>query len=510
MRTFKFTFTTFLILLIIICIVPTIVRAQGKDFSIETISAKCKGIKREDRVRITVTRFSVSSRAAQATGQFGDELTAIMTNALQQTNCFRVLESSKNKADLEDEAGYNESGATIGNGPQRGKQMGAQAIVTAEITEYNDGNSSASFVGLSVGNAKAKIGVIVKVIDPETRDILWSKSINGIGKKGGFTGASLFGFNFAGSTTVSEAMSAAIEDLTLKTVELMVNEKEEIIGQLPDPSIGLAAAKVWNKENCTVLKGVKSPKVMVIIPEYHIQMPIPDPAGETEVIRKLLEAGFKVIDPSVYATIKTGLKFKDAAKDPMVAVALGRDFGADIVIFGEAFSQAASRDNGIFTCRARVEAKAVRTDNAEIIATNGGQAGGQDIAESTAAKSALRNAGSMLVDYLLGQFCKSDLSFSKATTNIKTVSAKSESAKSENISSKNANSTNVSITGISFTKFNNLIIKLLKETTIQNIKDKSLKGNAGSFIVSHTCSIKELSKIIDKLKNEIGFEYIVN
>ncbi len=490
MRTFNFTFTTFLILLIIICIAPTTAKAQGKDFSIETISAKCKGIKREDKVRITVTRFSVSSRAAQATGQFGEELTAIMTNALQQTNCFRVLESTKNKADLEDEAGYNESGATIGNGPQRGKQMGAQAIVTAEITEYNDGNNSVSFAGLSVGNAKAKIGVIVKVIDPETRDILWSKSINGIGKKGGFTGARLFGFNFAGSTTVSEAMSAAIEDLTLKTVELMVNEKEEIIGQLPDPSIGLAAAKVWNKENCNMLRGVNSPKVMVIIPEYHIQSPIPDPAGETEVIRKLLEAGFKVVDPSVYATIRSGVKFKEAVRDPMAAVALGREFGADIVIFGEGFSQRASIEGKTVTCRARVEAKAVRTDNAEILATNGMQAGAQDLAESTGAKAALRNAASLLADYFLGQLCASTIQFEKVSP-VKTVK--------KTVSKVGATSTRIELTNVNFSKLSTFTTKLSANSSVETISNKQMKNGVATMTITHTGSVSQLLKTIASL-----------
>jgi curli biogenesis system outer membrane secretion channel CsgG len=390
---------------------PIKINAQGSSFTIEKAREHCKGTPRDKRVRITVTRFSVSSNAAKASGQFGEELTAIMTNALQETNCFRVLESTKNKEDLNDELGYNESGATNGSGPKRGKQFGAQAIVTAEITEYNDGNSSVTFAGLSVGSSKAKIGVIVKVIDPETRDILWSKSINGEGKKGGFSGVSIIGIHFAGANKVSEAMSAAVEDLMLKTVELMVNEKESIFSDITNNQDLVGSQKQWNKDNCSLLQSSRIPKIMVIVPEYHIQSPIPDPAGETEIIRKMLEAGFRVIDPSMFATLRNGAKFKEAVKDPMSAISLGKEFGADIVIFGEGFSQRAGTENKTVTCRARVEVKAVRTDNAEIIATNGAQAGGQDIAESTSAKTALTNAGSQIADYLLGQFCSKNLRF---------------------------------------------------------------------------------------------------
>jgi curli biogenesis system outer membrane secretion channel CsgG len=464
--------------------------SQAKKVTFEEVQSTCKGIKREDRTRITVARFSVSSRAAQATGQFGEELTAIMTNALQQTNCFRVLESLKNEADLETEIARNETGATNGSGPQRGKQLSAQAIVTAEITEYNDGESEVNLTILSIGTNKAKLGVIVKVIDPETRELLWSKSINAEGKKGGFTGVSLGGFSFAGSTRVSEAMSAAVEDLVLKTMEVLVKEKDEIMGTF-EGNVS-SSPKSWNSTNCTLLSGTYKPRVMVIVPEYHIQMPIPDPAGETEILRKLLEAGFKVVDPSVLATIRTGKRFKDAVSDPMAAVALGRDFGADIVIFGEAFSQAASRENGRFTCRARVEVKAVRTDNAEMLATNGFHAGGQDIAESTASKTALRNAGAGVADYLLGQFCISNETFTQRTNNTKPVLA--SPGKNNNLG---INTYNISIENVSFIQFNN-IIKSLTDEGKSTINNKALKNKIGTFTI-----VSEMSKsqVVDIIKS---------
>lgn len=479
---------TFLIVLLSTYLPLQNLTAQGSDFTIEKARAYCQGIPKEKRVRLTVTRFSVSSKAAQATGQFGEELTAIMTNAIQETNCFRVLESTKNKEDLNDEIGYNESGATNGSGPSRGKQFGAQAIVTAEITEYNDGKSAIVAAGMSFGSNKAKIGVIVKVIDPETRDILWSKSINGEAKKGGLTGASLFGFAFAGSVKVSEAMSSAIEDLMLKTVELLVKEKETIFSDISNNQNLSSNQKQWNPNNCSLLSKGKAPKVMVIVPEYHIQSPIPDPAGETEIIRKFLEAGFRLIDPSMFATLRNNAKFKDAVKDPMAAISLGKEFGADIVIFGEGFSQRAGIENKTVTCRARVEVKAVRTDNAEIIATNGAQAGGQDLAESTSAKTALKNAGSQIADYLLTHFCSKNLSFNSSTvkTTLKPV----------------GNSTIITFSNTNFAKLNTIATKLKSNPKIKEVT-KELKNSEGIMTVVHLGTSDNLAEII----NAFGVQY---
>lgn len=494
MRTF--TFNTLIITFLLFAVSNfNKVNAQASNVSFETLKNTCKGIKREDRVRITVSRFSVSSRAAQATGQFGEELTAMLTNAIQQTNCFRVLQSVSKKADWESEISYNESGATNGSGPGRGKQMGAQAIVTAEITEYNEGKSSAGAFGISVGNTKAKLGIILQVLDPETREMLWSEAINGEAKKNGFNGASILGLNLAGSNKLSEAMSAAVEDLIFKAIEKLVKEKDEIINEI-DPKAGLVVTKSWNSGNCNLLKN-KDLKVMVIVPETHLQRVIPDPAGETEILRKLIESGFRAIDPAVYATVRNGASFKDAIKDPLAAAAIGKKFGADILIYGEAFSQHVSTENNTVTCRARVEVKAVLTASGDIIATNGTHAGGQDIAESTSSKVALRNAGSAMADYLLTQFCSKDL-------NIVTP-AQPKTHSTSNM--KNAQQTTIiEINNANFVKFNQLTNKLKNTGNVKEIGNKELSNGKGTISVTHLGLTDDIAEVISTISND--FEVI--
>jgi hypothetical protein len=60
----------------------------------------------------------------------------------------------------------------------------------------------------------------------------------------------------------------------------------------------------------------------------------------------------------------------------------------------------------MIVCRARVEARAVKTDTASIIVADGKHATGRDISENVAAKAALRNAGGQIADYLIGEFIR--------------------------------------------------------------------------------------------------------
>jgi hypothetical protein len=144
-------------------------------------------------------------------------------------------------------------------------------------------------------------------------------------------------------------------------------------------------------------------RIAVVIPEIHITAPIPDPAGETAIIRKLLDAGFRrVVDKSQVEKIRnTDLVKAALGGDLAAAVSVGLQLGVDVIIVGEAFSEAVGRVQGnMFSCRARVEARAIRTDNATIIAAHGFHAGGVDLVEFNSAKVALNNAGEMMGNYM--------------------------------------------------------------------------------------------------------------
>jgi len=155
-------------------------------------------------------------------------------------------------------------------------------------------------------------------------------------------------------------------------------------------------------------------KIIVIIPEYHIRRRLPDPvrrkisdpAGETEIIKRLSDKGFKLVDQSQVSKIRYNDQVKSAINgDTDLASKIGLDHGAEIIIIGEAFSESAGHVLGDFiSCRARVEARAIRTDTGEIIAVNGTYGTGLDITDAIAGKKALQKAGEELASYFIEQF----------------------------------------------------------------------------------------------------------
>ena len=168
-------------------------------------------------------------------------------------------------------------------------------------------------------------------------------------------------------------------------------------------------------------------KIMVVIPEVHISdifssawltsLTIPPsvenarvtpvPSGENEVVSKLLESGFDVVDPDAVQAIRYEEKTISAIGDVKMAAALGREKGADVIIIGKAFSGLAGKVSGDFvSCRAMIEARAIDVNTGNIIASKGQEGSGMDAEEFVAAEKALRQAGSELADYFVSQLKK--------------------------------------------------------------------------------------------------------
>ena len=477
--------------------------AQGKrkkkknkaKISMEEIRQQCAGKPYEDRVRVSVARFNSTAFAAQR--EFGDELATMLTNALQQTSCFRVLETLNNMDDLTGEIAMNSSGMTNGSGPSGGQMLGAQVVVTGEITEFQDGKNNVSALGLSVGSDKARIGFVLKVVNPQTREVLFSRSINVLGKKGGFTGVRALGFQFAGSNNQNQAVADAAEQGILEATSILVENIDNM--PLPGKTPGSArratpshtvnggiGGSTFDPSTCTAVRSGNAPSVMVIIPEVHIQRAVPYPAGETEIIRQFVEAGFQVLDPAVYNDIRNSRDVQAATKNAAIAQELGQAFGADVVIIGEAFSERAGDQGGMISCRARVEARAVQTSNARILAANGLHAGGVDITESGSSKVALRNAGSLMANYFLEKMC--DASFGGAAGSGSVVNTNGGAT------------TTIEITDIDFTAVRNLESALEGNSAVSEVRTDYRDGNA-NLRVNHRGEANDLLDIILRSSN---------
>lgn len=174
---------------------------------------------------------------------------------------------------------------------------------------------------------------------------------------------------------VKGAPAASITDLSAelaKKIAATVGAKGETL-----------VAKVVTREERVAkikksLKSDKLPSVSVKIPEQHFGTPVIDPAAQTELGLVLQECGFKLVD--------------DKSSDK-----------ADVEISGEAFSAFGLRKGNLISCKARVEVKA-RKANGDIIAVDRQTSVSVDVAEQTAAKTALQNAAAELAERLAVKF----------------------------------------------------------------------------------------------------------
>ena len=126
------------------------------------------------------------------------------------------------------------------------------------------------------------------------------------------------------------------------------------------------------------LKGAKLPTVSVTIPEQHFGTPVRDPAAQTELLLILQQCGFTIVDE----------KSKDKA---------------DVEITGEAFSAMGLRKGNLVSCKSRVEVKVHNISDRKLITADRQTSVAVDIAEQTAAKTALQNAAAELAERLLPQ-----------------------------------------------------------------------------------------------------------
>lgn len=152
----------------------------------QDIAAKCDSaaVPLDQRIRLAVSRFNVT--AGNAPSDLGENLGTMLENALAGMNCFRVLESKSNLSDMAQELDGADDGLMDGGSTARaGKMLGAQLVITGEVTEYNEGSSSIGVTVVKAGSGTVHMGFVLKVLDPQTRDILWSKSVDVDGKKSG-------------------------------------------------------------------------------------------------------------------------------------------------------------------------------------------------------------------------------------------------------------------------------------------------------------------------------------
>ena len=242
-----------LLFLLICCYVNLAFSQKNEKIVMEEVKQQCSGMPLEKRARLSVTRFSVTTSTPQSSNSIttapnnklnilrafaggnnsdqgaipptlGDNLTTMLTNALQGVNCYRVLESLKNNEDLTQEIDAGSSGYSNKKTPKAGKQMGAQIVVTGEVIEYSVKSKGVKVIGVGSNKQIIKMGFNLKMINPETRDVLVSRVFRVQSRAN--KSVSVLGLVQTGND--DPAVAAVMEDGVVEAVEYLAKMRDSL------------------------------------------------------------------------------------------------------------------------------------------------------------------------------------------------------------------------------------------------------------------------------------------
>ena len=146
------------------------------------------------------------------------------------------------------------------------------------------------------------------------------------------------------------------------------------------------------------------PKVMVVIDEKSLGT-IATSEIEALAVKALAEKGIETVDQDmVAANLQRMRQALKQAGDGRGASALGREFGADVVLIGEAVVKPSAKrvaDSNLRSYQAAVTLRAVRTDSAANLAAVSEDAAVVALEDVSGSARALRTAGTQAIDKLL-------------------------------------------------------------------------------------------------------------
>jgi TolB-like protein len=219
------------------------------------------------------------------------------------------------------------------------QELGLSGTVSAE---------SAAKVGNLTG---AKVLVTGRVFQVDNRRVIVAKII-------GTETSRVYG------EVVNGKPDADITDLSVELAKKIA----AVVAQKGDTLIAKAETRQERIAKINAALGDKKrPSVSVRIEERHFGLSVIDPAAETELSVILQKTGFTLIDDQ-------------STNKP------------DIEITGQAFSAYGMRKGDLISCRSRVEVKAHERSSGTMLAVDSQTSVAVDIAEQTAAKTALENA----------------------------------------------------------------------------------------------------------------------
>ncbi len=197
---------------------------------------------RGEKPVIAVTEFDNQSGAGWWRGGVGEELAGMLSNELSASGAFKVVEREQLRAVLEEQNLAASGRVKPGAGAKIGKLTGAQYLVTGTVTAYEEETQSTgggvSFGGVSLGgkSEKAYLAVDLRVINAETGEIDFSRTIEGTAKGGGVS-LGLYRGGFGGSlaqenkTPAGKAIRAALVEISDYLECAMVTQSDRCMSE---------------------------------------------------------------------------------------------------------------------------------------------------------------------------------------------------------------------------------------------------------------------------------------
>ena len=178
-----------------------------------------------DKPVIAVNEFKNETSAGWWYGGAGRDLADMLTNELQATGKFKLVEREKLAAVMDEQDLADSGRIKKGTGAKIGKLTGAQYIVTGSLSAYEEDvqgtGGGLSFRGISVGGKKesAYLAVDLRVIDTTTGEVEFTRTVEGRSSGGGLN-VGLYRGGFGGNlskqekTPAGKAIRAAIVEIS--------------------------------------------------------------------------------------------------------------------------------------------------------------------------------------------------------------------------------------------------------------------------------------------------------
>jgi curli biogenesis system outer membrane secretion channel CsgG len=171
---------------------------------------------------VAVSRFE-NKTSWQGQVSLGDGMADQLTDALMQSGQFVVMERQTLKDVVTEQDLANSGRVQKAASTQTGKLVSAQILVKGTVTEFESQSSGSEngvgFGGFRIGNKKeeAHIGLMIRLIDTTTGEVLASQRVEGKAASGGMkVGANVSGVQFGTAgfdkTPMGKAVQMAIDD----------------------------------------------------------------------------------------------------------------------------------------------------------------------------------------------------------------------------------------------------------------------------------------------------------